>query len=97
MILVGNLATQRRRQNAVVVAKERRETLIRTKRLCRTGIGGDDVGETDADMMLDEEPSILEAQTSSAVEELKAAVVYQYAAFLCIPLIVLICMFVGLI
>uniref|UniRef100_A0A803N3W0 Importin subunit alpha n=1 Tax=Chenopodium quinoa TaxID=63459 RepID=A0A803N3W0_CHEQI len=75
---VGNLAAQRRRQNAVAVAKERREALVRTKRLCRVAVGGDDDGgELDTEMMLDEEQSILEAQTSAAVEELKSAIAYQ--------------------
>ncbi|KAL2933668.1 Importin subunit alpha-9, partial [Bienertia sinuspersici] len=77
---VGNLAAQRRRQNAVAVAKDRREALVRTKRLCRLGIGGecDDSDKHDTYMILDEEHSILEIQTSSAVEELKAAIAYQY-------------------
>jgi len=57
------------------VGKERRESLVRAKRLCRVGIS--DVS-LDNDMMIDEEQSILEAQTSSAVEELKSAVAYQY-------------------
>uniref|UniRef100_A0A7C9DMT9 Importin subunit alpha n=1 Tax=Opuntia streptacantha TaxID=393608 RepID=A0A7C9DMT9_OPUST len=74
---VGNLATQRRRQNAVSVGKERREALVRAKRLCRVGIGGQDEGEVETDMMLDEEQSLLDAQTSSAVEELKAALAHQ--------------------
>ncbi|XP_021865138.1 importin subunit alpha-9 isoform X2 [Spinacia oleracea] len=75
---VGNSASQRRRQSAVAVAKERREALVRTKRLCRVGItGDDDGGEPDTEMILDEEQSILEAQTSSAVEVLKAAIAYQ--------------------
>ncbi|XP_021715746.1 importin subunit alpha-9-like isoform X1 [Chenopodium quinoa] len=75
---VGNLAAQKRRQNAVAVAKERREALVRTKRLCRVAVGGDDDGgEPDTEMMLDEEQSVLEAQTSAAVEELKTAISYQ--------------------
>ncbi|KAL9239284.1 hypothetical protein vseg_013622 [Gypsophila vaccaria] len=74
---VGNLASQRRRQNAISVAKERREALMRTKRLCRVGIGGDDGSELHNDMMFDEDQSLLEAQTTSAVEALKAAVAYQ--------------------
>lgn len=74
---VGNLAAQRRRQNAVSVGKERREALVRAKRLCRVCIGGQDEGEIETDMMLDEEQSLLDAQTSSAVEELKAALAYQ--------------------
>lgn len=82
LISVGNLASQRRRQNAVAVAKERRDMLVRTKRLCRVGVGGDDDdSEPDNDMMLDEEQSILDAQTSSAVDELKASVAYQYVCF----------------
>lgn len=65
------------------MAKERREALVRTKRLCRVGItGDDDGGEPDTEMILDEEQSILEAQTSSAVEVLKAAIAYQYVCFL---------------
>ena len=74
---MGNLAAQRRRQNAVSVGKERREALVRAKRLCRVHIGGQDEGEIEADMMLDEEQSLVDAQTSSAVEELKAALAYQ--------------------
>ncbi|KAK6942843.1 Armadillo [Dillenia turbinata] len=72
---VGSVAANRRRQQAVTIAKERREALVRTKRLCRVGTSGD--GNGDGDMMIDEEQSILEAQTSSAVEELKSAVAYQ--------------------
>ncbi|GAB2229663.1 hypothetical protein Drorol1_Dr00013913 [Drosera rotundifolia] len=74
---VGNIAGQRRRQYAVTVGKERREALVRTKRLCRAGIGGDGDVEINNDMMLDEEQSVLDAQTFSAVDELKSAVSYQ--------------------
>ncbi|XP_059646910.1 importin subunit alpha-9 [Cornus florida] len=74
---VGNVAAHRRRQHAVTVGKERREALVRTKRLCRVGISGDDDVPLDSEMMIDEEQSILEAQTTSAVEELKLAVAYQ--------------------
>lgn len=73
---VGNVAAHRRRQHAVTVGKERRESLVRAKRLCRIGIG-DDVA-VDNEMIMDEELSILEVQTSSAVDELKSAVQYQY-------------------
>ncbi|KAI3857852.1 hypothetical protein MKX03_009971, partial [Papaver bracteatum] len=38
----GNIAANRRRQQAVAVSKERREALVRTKRLCRDGIVSDD-------------------------------------------------------
>ncbi|KAH9735354.1 Importin subunit alpha-9 [Citrus sinensis] len=75
--LVGNVAAQRRRQNAVTVGKERRESLVRAKRLCRVGTSADGEVSSDSDMMVDEEQSILEMQTSSAVEELKSAVAYQ--------------------
>lgn len=77
-MLVGNVAAQRRRQHAVTVAKERRESLVRAKRLCISGVSGeDDVPAVDGDMVIDEENPILEAQTSSAVEELKLAMAYQ--------------------
>lgn len=72
------MAANRRRQQAITVGKERREALVRTKRLCRVGISGDGDVPVDGDMMIDEEQSILETQTSSAVEELKSAVIYQY-------------------
>ncbi|KAH9735355.1 Importin subunit alpha-9 [Citrus sinensis] len=75
--VVGNVAAQRRRQNAVTVGKERRESLVRAKRLCRVGTSADGEVSSDSDMMVDEEQSILEMQTSSAVEELKSAVAYQ--------------------
>ncbi|KAM7464147.1 hypothetical protein LguiA_032268 [Lonicera macranthoides] len=74
---VGNVAAHRRKQHAITVSKERRETLMRTKRLCRVGVNGDSDAPLDSDMMIDEEQSILEVQTSSAVEELKLAVAYQ--------------------
>lgn len=80
--LVGNVAAHRRRQHAVTVGKERRESLVRAKRLCRVGTSGEGDGEGEAPlesgMIIEEEQSILEAQTSSAVEELKAAVSNQY-------------------
>lgn len=74
---VGNVAANRRRQNAVTVAKERRESLMRTKRLCRVGVSGDTDVPLDSDMMIEEDQSILEAQTALAVEELKQAIAYQ--------------------
>ena len=74
--VVGNVAGQRRRQQAVTVAKERRELLVRAKRLCRVGTnGGDDEdARVEIEMMIDEEQPVLEAQTVKAVEELKSAV-----------------------
>lgn len=71
---VGNVAGQRRRQQAITVAKERRESLVRTKRMCLVRVSNEDVP---GDMVMDEEQPILEAQTSSAVEELKLAMAYQ--------------------
>ncbi|OVA09900.1 Armadillo [Macleaya cordata] len=75
---VGNIAANRRRQHAVTVGKERREALVRTKRLCRGGIVNDDVDfSSDKDMLIDEEQTALDAQTSQAVEDLKSALLYQ--------------------
>lgn len=74
---VGNVAAQRRKQLAVSVGKERRESLVRAKRLCRVGVSSDDAIPLDIDMVIDEEQSVLEAQTLSAVEELKTAIAYQ--------------------
>ncbi|GMP85176.1 hypothetical protein CsSME_00038438 [Camellia sinensis var. sinensis] len=45
---------------------------MRTKRLCRVG-----VNDVDSDMMIDEEQSVLDDQTFTAVEELKLAIAYQ--------------------
>ncbi|XP_014489695.1 importin subunit alpha-9 isoform X1 [Vigna radiata var. radiata] len=75
---VGNAAASRRREHAVTVRKERRESLMRAKRLCRVGIGGGDFEVAiDSDMLIDEELSILESQTSVAVENLKSALAFQ--------------------
>ncbi|XP_050382105.1 importin subunit alpha-9 [Argentina anserina] len=74
---VGNVAGQRRRQTAITVGKERRESLIRAKRLCRVGTNGESADPLDGEMMIDEEQPILDAQTSAAVEELKYAVAHQ--------------------
>ena len=76
-IVVGNSAAQKRRQHAISVGKERREALFRTKRLCRVGVSSEMDVPDDSDMMIEEEQSILEAQTSSAVEELKLALAFQ--------------------
>ncbi|KAK1295826.1 Importin subunit alpha-2 [Acorus calamus] len=73
---VHNIASQRRRQHAVSVRKERREVLLRTKRLCRDGLVDDIDVTPDVDMNVDEESSVLDAQTSQLVEELNSAVVY---------------------
>lgn len=76
-IVVGNAAVQRRRQLAVSAARERREAMFRTKRLCTEGIGMNLDGGTDGEMMIDEEPLVLESQTIKAVEELKIAVCFK--------------------
>ncbi|KAJ7976996.1 Importin subunit alpha [Quillaja saponaria] len=75
---VGNVAANRRRQHAVTVGKERRESLVHAKRQCRVGISGEDDVPLDSEIMIDEEQSVLETQTSLAVEDLKSAVAYQY-------------------
>lgn len=60
------------------MAKERRELLVRAKRLCRVGTNGDDEDtRVENEMMVDEEQPVLEAQTNKAVDELKSAVQYQ--------------------
>ncbi|KAL1541285.1 Importin subunit alpha-9, variant 2 [Salvia divinorum] len=75
---VGSAAVQRRRDHAVTVRKERREALMRTKRLCRVGVSSDDADvPVDADMATDEEQSVLEDQTVKSMEELNLAIAYQ--------------------
>ncbi|KAL4582384.1 hypothetical protein LXL04_006931 [Taraxacum kok-saghyz] len=77
-VVVGSTAAQKRKQNAVSVGKERREALFRTKRLCRAGVSTDtDIPIDDNDMMIEEEQSILESQTTSAVQELNLAITFQ--------------------
>ncbi|KAK6126034.1 hypothetical protein DH2020_040148 [Rehmannia glutinosa] len=74
----GSVAVQRRREHAVTVGKERREALMRTKRLCRVGVSSDENADVPVDDdMMDEEQSVLEDQTLKAVEELKHAIGYQ--------------------
>ncbi|KAD4384399.1 hypothetical protein E3N88_24567 [Mikania micrantha] len=70
----GNAAVQRRRQHVLSVAKERREAMFRTKRLCMEGNSISFYAATDGEMMIDEEPPVLESQTAKAVEELKLAI-----------------------
>ncbi|CAK8571565.1 unnamed protein product [Lathyrus sativus] len=75
---VGSVAGSRRRQHAVTVGKERRESLVRAKRLCRVGVSEGEVDvEGEGEMMIDEEQSILESQTLLAVENLKSALAFQ--------------------
>ncbi|KAL4565690.1 hypothetical protein LXL04_029793 [Taraxacum kok-saghyz] len=76
-VVVGSTAAQKRKQNAVSVGKERIEALFRTKRLCRAGVSTDtDILIDDNDMMIEEEQSILESQTTSAVQELNLAITF---------------------
>ncbi|CAN8297843.1 unnamed protein product [Cochlearia groenlandica] len=74
---VGNVAGQRRRQQAVTVAKERRESLVRAKRLCRVGTIGHVVDDSNQMLIDEHQQPILESLTRIAVEELKSAVHYQ--------------------
>ncbi|EPS72639.1 hypothetical protein M569_02116, partial [Genlisea aurea] len=75
---VGATAVLRRKEMAVTAAKERREALMRAKRLCRVAVGSDDQPISDNDdIVMDEEPSILEIKALEAVEALKQAVAYR--------------------
>uniref|UniRef100_A0A7N0UWY0 Importin subunit alpha n=1 Tax=Kalanchoe fedtschenkoi TaxID=63787 RepID=A0A7N0UWY0_KALFE len=74
---VGNVASNRRRQHAVSIGKEKRDALVRAKRLCRAGISTETDVPYESEMMIDEQISILDAHTSSAVKALKTAVAYQ--------------------
>lgn len=73
---VHNTAANRRKQHAITVGKERREALIRTKRLCREGFGDNDIAFDD-DMITDKEKAALDIQTSETVESLKSALHHQ--------------------
>ncbi|KAL5227877.1 hypothetical protein ABZP36_016142 [Zizania latifolia] len=71
---VHSTAASRRREHAVAIGKERREALIRAKRVCRAPLSGSDETEMEeGDMVIDEEKACLEAKTVHAVEELKSA------------------------
>ncbi|KAF0920756.1 hypothetical protein E2562_036840 [Oryza meyeriana var. granulata] len=71
---VHNTAASRRREQAIAIGKERREALIRAKRVCRAPLSGSDEAEMEeGDMLVDEEKACLEAKTAHAVEELKSA------------------------
>uniref|UniRef100_A0A0E0MRK8 Importin subunit alpha n=1 Tax=Oryza rufipogon TaxID=4529 RepID=A0A0E0MRK8_ORYRU len=75
---VRNTAASRRREQAIAIGKERREALIRAKRVCRAPISGSDEAEMEeGDMVVDEEKACLEAKTAHAVEELKSALSIQ--------------------
>ncbi|XP_078435023.1 importin subunit alpha-9 isoform X2 [Wolffia australiana] len=68
-----DLAGRRRREHAVTLGKERREALVRAKRICRYGFD-DDPTSQEVGMMVDEEAAALDAQTSLTVDELKLVV-----------------------
>jgi hypothetical protein len=71
---VRNTAANRRREQALAIGKERREALMRAKRVCRAPLSGsDEVVAEDGDMVIDEGKADLEARTTQAVEELKSA------------------------
>ncbi|CAD6239709.1 unnamed protein product [Miscanthus lutarioriparius] len=71
---VHNTAANRRREQALVIGKERREALMRAKRVCRAALSGsDEAAAEDGDMVIDEGKADLEARTTQAVEELKSA------------------------
>ncbi|CAM0879611.1 unnamed protein product [Alopecurus aequalis] len=71
---VHNTAASRRREQAVAIGKERREALMRAKRVCRTPLSGSSEAATeDGDMVIDEGKAGLETRTTQAVEELKSS------------------------
>ncbi|TVU21742.1 hypothetical protein EJB05_31399 [Eragrostis curvula] len=71
---VHSSASSRRREQAVAIGKERREALMRAKRVCRVPLSGsDEAAVEEGDMVIDEEKSDLEARTTQAVEDLKSA------------------------
>ncbi|VAH74273.1 unnamed protein product [Triticum turgidum subsp. durum] len=70
---VHNTAASRRREQAIAIGKERREALMRAKRVCRAPLSGSDEATVeDGDMVIDEKAD-LETRTAQAVEELKSA------------------------
>jgi len=74
LVAVLNTAANRRREQALAIGKERREALMRAKRVCRAPLSGsDEAGAEDGDMVIDEGKADLEARTTQAVEELKSA------------------------
>lgn len=70
---VGNIAGQRRRQQALAVGKERRDAMVRAKRLCRVDDNDESTNITDTDVAMDDRKADLEEQTVHTVEELKSA------------------------
>ena len=89
LVAVHNSASSRRREHAIAVGKERREALMRAKRVCRAPLSGsDETVMEEGDMVIDEEKANLEAQTAQAVEELKSALSTQYVSTIEISLCV---------
>lgn len=74
-----NTAAHRRRQQAIAVGKERRESLIRAKRLCRDSVIDGSESPFEGDMIIDEEKEALDSKTSQTVLELKSAIAFQYS------------------
>ncbi|KAG0481192.1 hypothetical protein HPP92_012050 [Vanilla planifolia] len=72
-----NIATQRRRKHAVSLGKERREALIRTKRMCREGLSSYIETSLEAEVFIDEEKSALDSQTDRTVQDLKSVLQLQ--------------------
>ncbi|GJN37421.1 hypothetical protein PR202_gb26374 [Eleusine coracana subsp. coracana] len=71
---VHNSAASRRREQAIAIGKERREALMRAKRVCRAPLSGsDEAAMEEGDMVINEEKSDLDARTAQAVEDLKSA------------------------
>jgi importin subunit alpha-6/7 len=74
VVAVRNTAANRRREHAIAIGKERREALMRAKRVCRAPLSGsDEAAAEEGDMVVDEEKADLETRTTQAVEELKSA------------------------
>jgi hypothetical protein len=79
LVAVHNTAASRRREQAVAIGKERREALMRAKRVCRTPLSGsNELAIEDGDMVIDDEKSGLETRTAQAVQELKSSLSSQY-------------------
>jgi importin subunit alpha-6/7 len=81
LVAVHNSAASRRREQAVAIGKERREALMRAKRVCRAPLSGsDDAAMEETDMVMDVDKADLGERTVQAVEELKSALSSQYVS-----------------
>jgi hypothetical protein len=80
---VGSIAGQRRRKQAVVIGKERRDAVVRAKRMRRAddSIGDEGMLESEESSMSKEEASgeALDKDTILAVEDLKSAFSARYS------------------